>query len=391
MIIIKLTSFWLTRYLKQGRILILYLLALCLFLLSAFIYASRYEEDLTTQDQRMRDLQRAYGSVRNPDELAGSTFEINMPASPLRFLVDNNLEDIPTARDVGAHTAFLPETAGRQRTQLLVLWDIDLAFLVSVVFTFLAVVVTFDSICGEKEQGTLRLMMANSVPRYKVVLSKIIASFLALGLPLLVGMLIACLILNLAGVVAFGGDQILIAFAFFLFSLLLLLFFTTLGTLISSLTRSAITSLIILLLLWVLLVVIVPGLSKPIAKEFVKARTPEEFSKENDKLIDMMFQDYKAYGATDRPPEMARVDNFKFEKRWNIVRGNFYQRRQALVDDQVRRLYAQTETALWISRLSPNMLFNRSASAIAGTDFETVRDFLAQAALYKTVLFDFMR
>jgi len=52
-------------------------------------------------------------------------------------------------------------------------------FIISTVLSFVVLVLTYDSMSGEKEAGTLRLMLANTIPRYKVLLVFFTASFVS--------------------------------------------------------------------------------------------------------------------------------------------------------------------------------------------------------------------
>jgi ABC-type transport system involved in multi-copper enzyme maturation permease subunit len=386
----SLTAFWLKRYLKQGRLMVLYALAMLLFLMNAFIYSGRWGEDLENQNQAVRNLQDAYDSVSSPNELAGSGFNLVMPATPLRFLADNNLEEVPTRRRVSTRNSSLPASAESQRRQITGLWDIDLSFIVSVVFTFLAVVLAFDSVSGEREQGTLKMLLTTRASRYQIILSKFLAAIIALLLPVIVGLAADFLLLNVFGVASFDMRQTAILGLFFIYTVLLLAFFTALSMLISSLTRSSITSLIVLLLAWVLLVIVVPGAGKPIAKEAVKAMTPEEYSKSMDRLSEDFFEEFKRRGALDRPAAMARSDNFKYERVWDGVMEDFQRRLQSAVEAQLSALYRQAETAELVARFSPNTVFKQAVSGIVGSDLEAVREFHRQAARYKEALFTFL-
>lgn len=385
-----LIPFWLRRNLKQGRILIIYSLGFVLLLLNAFIYSGRYAADLDTQSTQIRGLKERIERITTPDTLAGSSVPIIMPPSRYRFLVDNNLEDVPTERWVSPHNAFLPTNANNQRQQVIGLWDIDLSFLVGIIFTFLAVVLTFDSISGEREQGTLKLLMTTGVSRASIVISKIVSSIIALAMPLLLGLIVNYLYLNFAGVMVLSADNLFLYGLFFFFALLLLSFFVSLGVLISSLTRNSITSLVVLLLIWVSMVIVVPGIAKPITKETVGAMTPEEYSNAQNAVGDEMFEDYKRTGAMDRPPEMARADNWSGEIKWNTIRAKFLNSRQTIIDDHLRDLYLQARSAQNISRMTPTMVFNLAVSRAVGNDFGTVSEFHEQVKRYRTVLKEFM-
>ena len=44
--------------------------------------------------------------------------------------------------------------------------QVDWAFIIGYVLSLIALLFTFDAISGERERGTLRLMLANSIPRH---------------------------------------------------------------------------------------------------------------------------------------------------------------------------------------------------------------------------------
>ncbi|MGZ7064861.1 MAG: ABC transporter permease subunit, partial [Candidatus Aminicenantales bacterium] len=47
---------------------------------------------------------------------------------------------------------------------------IDLTFIVTILVSLIALILSYDAVCGEKEDGTLKLMLANECPRSKVIL-----------------------------------------------------------------------------------------------------------------------------------------------------------------------------------------------------------------------------
>ena len=386
----NLLVFWLRSSLKQGRLIAIYVVALALFMLNAFIYVGRWQEDLEGLSRHNRQLQQTFETVQTPDDLAGTGFTVTKPPTPLRFIVDNNLEDVPTARLVTTRNAWLPTSASTHRQQTTNLWDVDLSFIVTVVFTFLAVVLTFDSVCGEREQGTLKLLLTTGVSRYQIVLSKMLAALATLALPLIIGLLADYLYLSFSGVVPGGGEGPAVVLLFLGYALLLLAFFAALGTFISSCTRSSITSLVVLLLIWVLLVVVVPGVSKPLAEEIVKPMSPEEFSRVITSISTEFREDFRNSGAVERPRSMAVEDNFKYERIWNEMMQRMQQAQQAVVDRQLLDLERQSEVARLIAGASPSMVFRHAVSRVSATDLAAVVDFYDQAARFRQTLFSFL-
>lgn len=385
-----LVNFWLQQNLKQGRFLVMFIAVVALFALNAAIYSGRYHEDLETQGQRTRALQAQYEALENPDDIAGSSFLIAMPTNRWRFIADGNLEDVPTGRYVGAHNASLPQNPNRQKQQLIVAWDVDIVFIVSVVLTFLASVLTFDSISGERENGTLRLLMANALPRWRIVISKIAAAVITLALPLIAGIVVNALTFSMMGGLTLDLEALWMYLLVTIVALLLILVFVSLGVLVSALTRTAITSLVILLLLWTLLIIVLPGSAQPIAKEAHKPMSPNEFTRSMQSLQTQFWESVFAAGGADRSPDIARADGFRVERIWGEQRAGLISSQQNLIDQQVRDYYRQADIGRGISRISPGMVFHLTIARLAGTDLAGVVDFLDQAGQYRSGLYSYM-
>ena len=92
---------------------------------------------------------------------------------------------------------------------------LDLDFIFQIVLSLFAILFAFDAINGEKERGTLRLTFANPVPKDKYILGKLIGSFLALGVPLLIPILLGCLLLPIFGIHLSGDEWIKLATVIF--------------------------------------------------------------------------------------------------------------------------------------------------------------------------------
>ena len=74
----------------------------------------------------------------------------------------------------------------------------DLFFNMCFVASLVALAFTFNSISGEKQAGTLGLVLSNPVSRSHILLSKIIGTYVSLLIPLAMSLLIAAIILELS-------------------------------------------------------------------------------------------------------------------------------------------------------------------------------------------------
>lgn len=133
---------------------------------------------------------------------------------------------------------------------MLILVRTDLTTVVALVLSFLAIVLGFDAVCGEREHGTLKLLLSHPVPRVYLLAAKLIGGALALWLPLALAFALSLLILQANPDVAFSGDDWLRLGIMFALSCLILLLVYAVSVMVSTLTRSPATSLIICLFGW---------------------------------------------------------------------------------------------------------------------------------------------
>lgn len=387
-----LTLFWLQQNLKQGRIIVICALVLLLVVLNGIVFTGRFELDIWEWQRNEREFEIAFQSAEeNPGTLAAARFNLLLPPSSLSFMAENRVGMLPLVRDVSAHLAGLPARVAGGGWISFGFEDIDLTFLVAVVFTFFAVVLTYDALCGERQKGTLRLILSNCIPRVRIITSKILAAIITLCLPLLFGLVVNAVLVVFLGIVPVTGENVLVFMTFLLLSVLLLWFFVSLGVLISSITRSPTTSLVILLLVWVLIVQVLPGSAKLIGKAVLPVATQDEFRESFNSFADQMIRDATRAGGRTWSPQLARADDFRGERIWNHHREIMLRRQQGLIDEQLRRIYEQAELIGGLSRISPISIFRLAVSRITGTDIKEVSDFHERINKYRLALFTTMR
>ena len=74
------------------------------------------------------------------------------------------------------------------------LGNLDLLFVVGTVFSLLALPFTFDAVAGEREAGTLRITLANALPRDMFLWSKLMGGYIVFAAPFLMAYLIGLLL-----------------------------------------------------------------------------------------------------------------------------------------------------------------------------------------------------
>ena len=137
---------------------------------------------------------------------------------------------------------------------------------VHVVASLVALLFMFDAVSGEKERGTLRLMLAHPVDRYRILLSKWLGGYLVLAAPFLVAFLGSVTAVYLMGEIRLAGDLPVRLAGLVGVSLLYLALFCSLGLMVSALAGGSSTALLVALFVWVGWVLVIPNLSPPVAR-----------------------------------------------------------------------------------------------------------------------------
>ena len=280
--------------------------------------------------------------------------------------------------------------------------SIDLAFIVTVVFSLLAILFTYDSINGETERGTLQLTFSNAVPRTRYIIAKFIGSWLGLVIPLLIPMLLSLLVL-LTWNVPMNGDAWLKLMTLFGAAVLYLTFFISLGIFLSTMTKRSSVSFLFSLVIWVCLVFIVPRAGATIAGQVIPVPTvaeiegqQETFSKDRwSKYEDVMQEKWKRRNAPTEGMSKEEREAFREENMWQWMEEDDKDRKDvqkdidafaAKVNEDLRNKKAEQEQfAFTLSRLSPASAFQLAAMNLAGTDISLKRRYEDALNTYRPV------
>ena len=170
------------------------------------------------------------------------------------------------------------------------LGHLDFVFVVGTVFSLLALLFTFDAVAGERETGTLRITLANSLPRDLFLWSKLIGGYMVFVVPFLVSLLFGLLILVWQGFPLGEPEIFPRVLGLTLISLLYIGVFFAIGTMISTYLDNSKTALIVAFTVWVFAVLITPRVGFLAAKFIAPTRTSQSVYMEKTAMRD----DFKA-------------------------------------------------------------------------------------------------
>ncbi|MBM3312422.1 MAG: hypothetical protein FJY80_13055, partial [Candidatus Aminicenantes bacterium] len=142
---------------------------------------------------------------------------------------------------------------------------VDLTFIVAILLSLAALILAYDAVSGEREDGTLKLMLTNGVRRATILFGKIAGGAAVVFLPFLVAMAAGMVVILLNPRVAWRGVDWGALAGILAGAFVYLGIFVGLGVWISSRHSSSSASILTSLFVWVLVVLVVPNLSPYVA------------------------------------------------------------------------------------------------------------------------------
>ena len=321
----------------------------------------RYQDAVTESLNHLTD--RANDSLYTLAQYGPGNFY--KKPSPLHFCANGGEFLLPDAVEVDEPPVFMTDSEGNRLLEGI--WSlsypdanlqnknvgpkvsqVDWAFIIGYILSLIALWFTFDAFSGEREQGTLRLMLANSIPRHTVLIGKFLGALLSISIPFALAALVNLLLISTANTVhltteAWGRLGIIFCLALLYTSL-----FVALGLLVSARVQQSAVSLMILLLTWVTFVVFMPSTLASIASSFSPATSFDEFYTENAER----------------------------DERWQ--------------EEQLKYHTSQVYRARAITSISPATLLQHLIEGFAGTGFERHLQFVENTQRYARQLREFV-
>ena len=161
---------------------------------------------------------------------------------------------------------------------------LDLIFIVTIIMSLLAILFSYDAIAGEREKGTLKLIISNSISRANLLLGKWIGGTLSLLIPFIFSLLISAIYITVNPNINWDGSAWATFFLFLLASIIFIAAFYLLGLLISSFSKHASTSILTSLFLWVIFILVIPNLSPYIAAQLYRIPSVNKIEKELNRI-----------------------------------------------------------------------------------------------------------
>ena len=403
--------------LTRFRFVLTLILVMMLMVMNAVVFvSSQYPRRITEYSE---DTHEAVASIRkkssNLGELAvkgpGNLYK---SVSPLTFIATGEDANLPkrvegassggygigmTTPDFSFQYSWsanwwlqYPQDTSRKNDSLPNFTELDWTFIIGLVMSFMAILFTYDAISGERETGTLSLLMANSVSRATVLLGKFMGAFLTILIPLFIGVLLNLMVVSASRLASLSGGEWARVGIICVISMIYISIFLWLGLFISSQFSNSSSSLLTLLLIWIVFVVLIPNTMGVLASGFKQVPSRSEISRikktREDEIDNRHKEDDKLYrtgSPSDQPPKIEVL------RMWADYLNEHADAKSRIEDEHLNKQFAQIEFTQQITRLSPAAVYKYAVESLAGTGFARHKRFVEHARRYRQQFIDFIK
>ncbi len=216
--------------------------------------------------------------------------------------------------------------------------QIDFVTVVTLLLSFLAIILGFDGICGERERGTLKQLLTNPIPRAQVVLAKLLGGMISLWVPLTVAFVSCLLIVLNNDDVVFSADDWLRLGLLFLLTCFFLAQIFALSLMVSSFVRDPDTALIVCLFAWLVggvgYISALPSFSRYGYEEIPH----QEYVNQNRALWERFDEEMKEWEEKNPPPGngyFKGIERDGYRRYFHPMAYQWWQQRNAVRVDKV--------------------------------------------------------
>lgn len=265
---------------------------------------------------------------------------------------------------------------------------IDWVFIITYLLSLIPLLFTFDALSGERERGTLRLCLANSISRSTLLVGKFLGSFITVLIAFYFAVLCNLAIISTESWTQLGGADWGRLGIIFLIASCYAGIFIAVGLIVSAMTRESRLSLVVLLLIWVTVVVFMPSTLGTLSTKWMPpVQTHNQFQMAKVTALDQITSDFLNEREVLRESKQSvtsqsvGINTSELEIQQEFVNKDM-EIRERLSRQHLAAQSAQVLRARQITRCSPAAIVQYALESMAGTGFNRHLQFLEYANLH---------
>lgn len=369
---------------------------------SAWVLGEDYVRRLNTYTALADDAAMAAADNYIPSRIRPN---LHRPPSPLSIFAQGEEKRLGNSVEISRWE--VPVEASDSLTDNMLLLaqpPFDMLMIFNLVISLFALLLTYDTISGEKEAGTLKLMILTGPRRPSIYLSKFIAALLVLSIPVLTGLLMSLIVLSFVHGVSFAPTHLTALLLMMLAGLLYGAVFIAIGMLCSTLVPRSSTALVMSLFVWTVLVLFLPASAQRLAASLHPLKSPREISDFQQKSYNEVVAELQeqrrekwsnagsgwgSWNTTGESPFLFDSWPDAWRDTMGLIRfnENAMQKRAQQIYNLQREHLAEKRAQLELSRMlqfpSPSYHLRRAFTSLAATDLSTHEDFMERVRKYR--------
>jgi ABC-type transport system involved in multi-copper enzyme maturation permease subunit len=300
------------------------------------------------------------------------------------------------------------ESKGNPYASLFEVFDISMVF--KIIMSILALLVAYDVVSGERERGTLKLLLSGTVARHQVLLGKLIAGLITLSVPVIITYIVGLVVLLSYHMVTLSGSDWIRIGLMFGVSLAFTAVLFQFGLLFSSLARRSAISMVLGLFIWIIFAIVVPNASVHLATQLNPLESQEKrdsrmmsLKEELDRELGNVKVDFSKSLVTS---DDSDVFEGYYAKRRDIYWLRADQEKNALTipiklryankfleteQSNLNSFFAQKSLARKLSYVSPISTYENVMSILAGTDINSFHYFIDLVRSHRNEVVEYIR
>ena len=309
------------------------------------------------------------------EEMKGDVFYVRVYRAPEVLSVLVQGKDRKLGNKAEMTTMFIPaRTSGymgfesKHHQYLAGFEAVDFTFVVRIILSLLVIFLFYNTISGEKFQGTLKMVLANNLPRDKLLVGKFISGLIVIMSSFLIAAILSILNMIFHPSIALGDSELIRILMMIGVSILYVICFYTLSLFISVVVNRPAITLMVLLQIWIFLIIIIPNFGVIISENIYKLPEAleiaqqkmsvfEPYRKEYDEIMEALHKSVKSGEQLTSDYQVRRVEltalKTEMEHQVDVEFSN--------------QLTNQAQRAYLISSISPAVLYDQVMLRFART------------------------
>ncbi len=344
-------------HLQSIHFMLLLCVSLVLFAADGIVFTGKYREQTARYARHTSDRASLASTVRTT---------LYTEPGPFLFLTSAGESRQPASYSLSPASRPTPSLFESGNVRLPEIPETDWAFIIKIVFSLYIVLLGFDAIAGEKEQGTLRQTLSHPIGRFALLGAKYAAILLSALAALVPGMLISLIVLQTSVplILTFEGFGRILLFLFL--SGLYLSLFALISLMASSLIHNSSLVLLTLLVVWVTFAVIIPNTAGVISDGLVQAPGEYLIAKQLESVTkDKMQGGFKAIGEKVERGEITTEE--QLQRDYDSLCTSVQEDIAKIYEAYDNALNARADFARALARLSPTALLQFALEGVSGT------------------------